>query len=205
MKFASGWVLAILAAFINLGITTGLILLQKESLVSQAIQNAGGDPKSPHATAKTRFWGFNATDVDAYVTELKSERAKLVERQGELDKVAAHIDSEKQELEKTRQDLVTMREEISAQLPEVQDSEKKNLKVLAQTYGAMTPQSVVSVFRQMDETTCVKLLSLMKPDKVSAIFQEMCTEDKDGSLAKAAAHLSDKLRLVKSPTPPPQS
>ncbi len=57
----------------------------------------------------------------------------------------------------------------------------------------------------MDDTTAVKILSLMKPDVVGPIFEEMSkTAGTEGPLARRAAVLSEKLRLVKSakaPTP----
>jgi flagellar motility protein MotE (MotC chaperone) len=140
--------------------------------------------------------------VDALISELKTERSKLVLRQTELDKVAAHIDAEKQELEKTRSDVAAMRDEITAEMPAIEDSERKNLKTLAQTYSTISPTATVSIFRELDETMCVKVLSLMKPDKVGAILQEMTVQDKDETMLKRAARISDKLRLIRSQQKP---
>jgi flagellar motility protein MotE (MotC chaperone) len=191
----SGWVLAAIAAVVNIGTTGGLIFLQREMIF---IAPARPDPDA----GKPRFWSFRADEVEALITELKGERAKLVLRQTELDKVAAHIDTEKQELEKTRQDVGAMRDAITAEVPEIQESERKNLKTLAQTYAAMSPASVVTIFHEMDDTMCVKVLSLMKPDKVGGILQEMALQDKDGTTTKRAARISDKLRLMKAPPKP---
>ena len=45
----------------------------------------------------------------------------------------------------------------------------------------------------------VKILSLMKPDIVAPIFEQMSrTATADGTLARRAAGLSDRLRLVKA-------
>ena len=47
--------------------------------------------------------------------------------------------------------------------------------------------------------TVVKILSLMKADVVAPIFEEMSkTSDREGVLARRAAILSEKLRLMKS-------
>jgi flagellar motility protein MotE (MotC chaperone) len=196
----SGWALAIVAALLNICTTAGLIYLQREALFAAAAQ--GQQQQQQQALRKPRFWSFRADDVDDLITELKSERGKLLKRQGELDKVAAHIESEKQELEKTRSDIAAMRDEISAEIPQVQDAERKNLKTLSQTYADMTPTAAVAIFRQMDESMCVKLLSLMKPDKVGAILEEMSVQDKDESMTKRAARISDKLRLVRAEQKP---
>ena len=51
--------------------------------------------------------------------------------------------------------------------------------------------------------TTVKILSLMKPDVVGALFEEMSrTPDNDGTLARRAALLTEKLRLMKAAKPP---
>jgi len=191
----TGWFLAVMAALLNIGTTGGLMYLQRELIFAAPAQAA-------HADAKPRFWSFRAEDVDNLISELKSERAKLVSRQTELDKVSAHIEAEKQELEKTRQDVAAMRDQISAAVPEIQESERKNLKTLAQTYSAMSPTAAVAIFRQMDDPMCVKVLALMKPDKVGEVLQEMSTQDKDDTLTKRAARISDRLRLMKAPPKP---
>jgi len=68
----------------------------------------------------------------------------------------------------------------------VTEGEAANLKKLAQTYGALTPKSAVAIFREMDDTTLVKLFSLMKPDVVGPIFEEMGKQSAtDAAIAKA--------------------
>ena len=190
----SGWVLAIIAALLNLGITGGLILAEFGAILHPA--SLAAKDATPH------FWSFRSEDIDALVADLNDQRVKLVQRQTELDKLAAHIEAERQELEKTRSDIAAMRDEISAEIPQFQDSERKNIKTLAQTYSDIEPTAAVAILREMDENTCAKLLSLMKPDKVAAILQEMSVEDKDETMVKRAARISDKLRLMQTnPTP----
>ena len=51
----------------------------------------------------------------------------------------------------------------------------------------------------MDDVMVVKILSMMKPDVVAPIFEEMSrTIGADGTLARRAALLSDRLRLIRS-------
>jgi len=191
----SGWLVAALAALLNFATTATLIYLQRELLFTTP-------PGQDQPQAKPRFWSFRAEEVDALITELKAQRAKMVLHQSELDKVAAHIEAERQELEKTRSDVAAMRDEISAEMPQIQQAEQKNLKILSQSYATMTPTATVAIFKEMDETACVKLLALMKPEKVGAILQEMSLQDKDETMIKRAARISDKLRLVRVPEKP---
>lgn len=194
-QISSGFILGVLAAVLNIGMTLGLIYFKRESILSPG---AAAKPLQP------RFWSFRADEVDALISELMDQQAKLLMRQSELDKAAAHIDAERQELEKTRADVGAMQDAISAEIPEIQESERKNLKTLAQTYANMSPAAAVAIFRDMDESACVKLLSQMKPDKVAPILEEMSQTDKDDTMTKRAASISDKLRLMKT-EPKPQT
>ena len=59
----------------------------------------------------------------------------------------------------------------------------------------------------MDDTTAVKILSLMKADVVGPIFEQMSqTANTDGTpLARRAALLSERLRLMKAAKQPTSS
>ena len=104
--------------------------------------------------------------------------------------------AEQQELEKTRKQIEALRAAIDERLIEVTEGEVANLRKLALTYGALTPKSAVAIFREMDDTTLVKLFSLMKPDIVGPIFEEMGKQS--ASDAKRAALLSERLRMIKN-------
>ena len=93
-----------------------------------------------------------------------------------------------------------VRREITSKVIEIQADEAKNLRTLAQTYTSTTPRATVAIFREMDDVTVVKILSLMKSESVAPIFEEMTrTAATDPALAKRAAVLSEKLRVVRSP------
>ena len=186
-----------MAALLNIGTTGGLIFVERDAILHNP-KTDGAKDGLPH------FWSFRADEVEALIADLKSEREKLATRETEMDKVSAHIEAERQELEKTRADVDAMRDEISAEIPQVQEAEVKNIKMLATTYSDVTPTAAVAIFRQMDEMMCAKLLSQMKPDKIAAILQEMSTEDKDETMNKRAARISEKLRLLLA-APKPQT
>ena len=111
---------------------------------------------------------------------------------------SVRLASDRQELEKLRTDLTAMRKEISDRVVEVQADEAKNLRMLAQTYANLTPHSAVTIIRDLDDTMAVKILSLMKPDIVGPIFEDMAQSDPSTGDAHRAAVLSDKLRMVKA-------
>src|SRR5258708_1438190 len=120
-----------------------------------------------------------------------------------MDQRSARLVSEEKELAKVRSDIDTLRREIADRVIEITADEQKTLRALSQTYTNLTPRAAVAIFKERDDTTAVKILSLMKPDVVGLIFEQMsATANSDGTpLARRAAILSEKLRLMKASKP----
>ncbi len=155
--------------------------------------------KTTAVDAKSKGWDFWTIEIENLSNELKEERARLRKQAEMIDLRAARLASDGKELDKVRVDLERMRKEIGDRVIEITTDESKNLRGLAQTYANLTPRAVVAIFREMDDVTAVKILSLMKPDIVGPIFEEMArTAGGDGPLARRAAVLSEKLRLIKT-------
>ncbi len=190
MKFLrSIWGLAILALLVSFGTSGVLLYTQLGSLI---------DPSAPAVKVTNKTWSFNAKEVDALVEELNANRLKAEAREQSLEKLQTQLQVERQELDKVRADVQAIRDDISKNLVEIQEAEVKNLKNLAQTYSNLTPAGAVSIFKEMNDASVVKILAFMKSDKVGPILQEMAkTLDKDENMAKRAALISDKLRLLK--------
>ena len=107
--------------------------------------------------------------------------------------------AEEKELAKVRADIEHLRREIADKVIEIAADESKNLRALSLTYANLTPRAAVAIFKEMDDATAVKILSLMKAETIGPIFEEMAkTAGADGALARRAAMLSEKLRLMKA-------
>ena len=151
---------------------------------------------------KAQGWDFWTIEIDNLAAELKGEKERLHKQSEQLDLRAARLNAEQQELDKIRGELERMRKEISQRVIEINTDEAKNLKTLATTYSNLSPRAAVAIIKELDDNTAVKILSLMKPDTVSPIFEEMSrTAAVDGTLARRVATLSEKLRLMKSNKP----
>jgi flagellar motility protein MotE (MotC chaperone) len=112
---------------------------------------------------------------------------------------------EEQDLGKVRSDIESMHRQMEERITTISADESKNLRSLAQTFSNLTPKAAVAIFREMDDVTAIKILSLMKPDVVGPIFEEMAADTEgENSMAHRAAVLSDKLRLLRS-TPAPST
>jgi flagellar motility protein MotE (MotC chaperone) len=193
---ASPPVVAVIGILVGTAAGLGWFWRVADGLVAQAI---AAIPPAPVDESKAQGWDFWTIEIDGLSSELKEERARLRQQAEMLNQRAARLAAEQQELAKIRADIEGMRAEIGRKVIEITADEAKNLRALAQTYGSLTPKGAVAILREMDDTTVVKILSLMKSDTVGPIFEEMAkTTGPDGPLARRAAILSEKLRLMKA-------
>jgi len=178
------------------GVAAGLgwFWVRADSLVAVALARAR--PAAP-ATEKSKGWDFWTVEIDDLAAELKDEKARVRKEEEQLDLRAARISSDRRELETMRTDLNSMHKQISDKVVEIQAAEAKNLRMLAQTYTNLSPHAAVAIIHELDDTTAIKILSLMKPDVVGPIFEDMTRSDPSTNDARRAANLSDRLRLVK--------
>ena len=190
----SNWGIAIIGMLMNIG-TTLMMLLPAIGAMQDTVAEIPGK-----TSMAARMWGFKTEAVDELIKELQTERDKLDAEQKGVLAVQSQNTADREELEKVRAEIKAMRAEIDEKVIEIQEQELKNLKTLAQTYSAMNPSAVVAIFRELDENMSVKVLSFMKADRVGPILGEMSkgVDAASGeSMAKRAARITDKLRLLK--------
>lgn len=193
------------AVVVALGVVSGLVAgigwvwRAGETIVAH-LPVASAAPAVPKD--RVEAWDFWTAEIENLSNDLKEERERLRTLSTQLDQRASRIAAERKELDQARVEIETTRKEVSGLIVEIAESEAKNLKTLAATYANLTPRAAVAVIRELDDTTAVKILFLMKPDVVSPIFEEMSrTPDADGTLAKRAATLSERLRLLRAAKP----
>jgi hypothetical protein len=190
--------IVVIALGLLLGVGTGVGYFMKAArpLIQHAREARlkavkAGKPDAP--------WDFWTIDIENLAGELKEQKAILKKREEELNLRDVRITTEQAELLKQRKELEALRADISSRMIEIQTDEMKNLKGLAATYSTLTPKACLGIFKEMEDTTVVKILSIMKPEVVGPLFEEMGRQaDTDPGLAKRAAVLSEKLRLVKA-------
>jgi flagellar motility protein MotE (MotC chaperone) len=148
-------------------------------------------------------WDFWTVEMEGLSTELKEEREVLRKKSDAMDQRETRLVAERQDLDRVRTEIEGMRREIDERAIAIKADERTNLKSLAKTYSTLTPLAAVAIVREMDDTTLVKILYLMKPDDVGHIFEQMAiTPTPDGTLAHRAALLSDRIRLMRSSPSP---
>jgi len=183
--------------------------LKTDKLVAEVLiarQAKAKDAAAVVGARKAQGWDFWTIEMENLAAELKEEKLKLRKESDQLDQRAARLGAERQELDRIRQDIEGMRREIDERVITIRVDEAKNLRGLAQTYATLSPAAAVAILKEMDDSTVVKILSLMKADVTGPIFEAMAATP-DGApggvtLAKRAALLSEKIRLMKSGVAP---
>ncbi len=195
MKFLrSFWFLGGLALIINLGMMGFFFMRYQQKLLEPskpAVAKVGANEEEGSI-----YWGFRTGEVENLAAELRQEKTAVERRERELQAIEARIRAEKEEVERLRAEVERLSDSFSEQIIVVQASELKNLKNLSNTYSSLNPQAAVDIFVEMDDALSAKILSMMKPEVVAAIFEEMAkSSGKKGASAKRAADLSERLRL----------
>jgi flagellar motility protein MotE (MotC chaperone) len=187
---------ASISLVLSIGLGVGLSWRSLTALIEKA--NAVRPAAEP-TELKAKGWDFWTIEIENLSNELKEERVRLKKQAESLDQRAARLAAEEKEFAKLRADVEALRKQISDRVVEISTDEAKNIRTLAQTYTNLTPRAAVAIFKEMDDSTAVKILSIMKADVVGPIFEEMSKPNgTDNSLARRAAQLSEKLRLMKA-------
>ena len=189
---------ASLGVVLSVGLGVGLSWRTLKPVIEQA---AASRPAKEPTELKRKGWDFWTIEIENLSNELKEERERLKKQAELLDQRAARLGAEEKEFAKLRADVEALRKQIADKVIEISADESKNIRSLAATYSSLTPRGAVAILRELDDTTAVKILSLMKPDVVGPIFEEMARAGSDAPLARRAALLSEKLRLMKSSKP----
>jgi len=199
-KYAFTALLVLLGLVLGVGTSLAIFWSASTRFVARATA-----ARAAEAAAKLpeKPWDFWTIEMENLANDLRDERVRIKQHEEQLTQREARLNAEQQELEKTRKQIEELRAAIDERLIEVTEGESTNLKKLASTYSTLSAKSAVAIFREMDDTTLVKLFSLMKPDSVGPILEEMGKESAtDAALAKRAALLSERLRLIKNAQKP---
>ncbi len=192
------FVLMLLAGLTYLGTTAAVLQKNWTRLHTPEEATPAAKAKPALVLVGARPFDVWSTETDEMIAELRREKTRLDDRGHDLDTLKTRLDGERAELDRLKTEIVTARQELDKAATEMTEDETRNLRPLSQTYAKLTPRATVAIFRELDDSTALKILSLMKNDAVSQIFEEMAhTSDQNGTMATRAAALTEKLRLLK--------
>ena len=187
----SYWVLALLALLINGATVAGTLFLHKNDLLAPQ-----APPQSNEFERRALWWDFHTSAVDKLVEDLRTETRKVEQREMDVAEIEARLNAEREELNRLRKQMEIFRKQLTEQIIVIEQGELKNLRILATTYSNLSLQAAIVILEKLEDSFVVKILAMMKPDVVSAIFEQMVKDSKErGPMAQRVAEITEMLRL----------
>jgi flagellar motility protein MotE (MotC chaperone) len=163
-------------------------------LVQKPLATAKHD--DPHeeeqAVSVEGFWQQYNPEVDQMALELRKEKEELDKREADLRKLAAQLQAEREAINQVTQRVAQLQLEFDSHIIRLKEEELPQLKKLSKMYTTMSPEGVAAIFKELDDTTVVKLMSMMKEEQIALLLDSMAKEGE--TQAKRAAALSESLR-----------
>lgn len=152
-------------------------------------------------------WEYQNPDADMMIEELKKEKQALDKREKDLNALAERLQAERMEINIVTQSVFRMQKEFDANIARVTAEEAVNIRKLAKTYAAMSPEGAAVIMKELDDTMLVKILAALKESESAPIIEILGGQ---GDVeAKRMALITDRLRTYlstpketkKGPTP----
>lgn len=159
-----------------------------------------GEPAQEEIIAKARAavpsWEFKSQEADQLIAELKVEKEALAKRKKDLDDFAERLQVERLEINVVTQSVYQLQKQVEASIVRINAEEASNLKKLARTYAAMSPEGAAPIMKELEESTLTKILALMKETESAPILEAMSKLGVDE--AKRVANITERLRFYLS-------
>ena len=182
----SHWAASVVGMLLFLA-TTGLLWR------SQGPMDPSANPPADAPRSNGPSWDYHNPEADLLITEMKQEKETLAKREAQLKEFAERLETERLEINLVLQAVQRLQTEFDDNVVRLTGEEAANVKKLARTYAAMTPEGATPILKQMDETTLVKILATMKESETAPILEAMAKPAEAD--AKRVAAISERLRL----------
>jgi len=193
------WFLGLLAALLHLVPTWYFMNEKMASLIPAAEEIVAMYDEASHVeepSLELMDWSYQTREILKLALDLREEKDRLNEREASLSAMEKRLAAEREELKRVRDDLERFRTSMDDIFLTIEDGQKRNLESLAKTYSMLDPAAAVAIFREMDELTVIRILSLMKEQTLAPILEAIVTEGtEDPEAAAWAARLSESLRV----------
>jgi flagellar motility protein MotE (MotC chaperone) len=148
------------------------------------------------APARAPSWEFQSPEADLLLVELKEQKAALAKREKELGELAARLQAERLELNVVTQVVHQMQAQLDATMVRITADEATNIKKLARTYAAMAPDGAAPIMKELEDSTLMKILAVMKDTESAPVLEAIGRTSPDE--AKRVARLTERLRFYLS-------
>jgi flagellar motility protein MotE (MotC chaperone) len=156
-----------------------------------------GDPAQEEILAKAKTavpsWEFQSQESDLLIAELRTEKEALAKREKDLNDFAERLKTERLEMNVVTQAVHQLQAQVDASIVRISNEEAANIKKLARTYAAMSPEGAAPILKEMEETTLLKILAVLKETESAPIMEAMSKLGADE--AKRVAKITERLRF----------
>lgn len=184
--FALALVLSVVAAvgLLTVRIKTMTLAPVAESVVlSREAQGAG---------ERFKEWDFRTAELEDMRVKMEAQQEALRVRESELESWQARIQSEIQELNGLKGEILALREAINADILKIAESERRNLRNLAGQLAEMRPPVAIKILEEKSDEALVKLLSQM-PNEASVRILSLMAEQSDEAGMRRVNLITDLL------------
>jgi flagellar motility protein MotE (MotC chaperone) len=199
MKMLSSPLVASILGLILYVVTTAMVWKPAPRAPHKPVEGEAGDSMATimaRANGAVPSWDYHNPDVDSVIEELKSRKEQLDRREKDLNALAERLQAERLEINVVTQSVFRMQKEFDAGIARVAAEEAVNIKKLAKTYAAMSPEGAAAIMRELDDSTLVKIVASLKESE-SAPVLEIIGQRSDAD-AKRVAMITDRLRTFLS-------
>jgi flagellar motility protein MotE (MotC chaperone) len=166
---------------------TMFLLLTKPLQATVAAQNAteeeDGTPES--------FWNAHNPEIDVLLNEVRREKETMAKREAQLKELETRLQAERAEINTVTQRVAQLQADFDQNIIRVKEEELPTLKKLGKLYTSMTPDSVLAIFKELDDPALIKILKTMKEADSAPLLDAMAK--KSDADAKRAAFISEAL------------
>ena len=159
-----------------------------------------GEPSQEEIVAKAQeavpSWEFQSQEADLLIRELKIEKDSLAKREKDLNDLAERLKTERMEINMVTQAVHQLQAQVESSIVRINAEEAVNIKKLSRTYAAMSPDGAAPIMKEMEETTLIKIIALMKEAESAPILEAMSKISPDD--AKRVAKITERLRFYLS-------
>jgi flagellar motility protein MotE (MotC chaperone) len=127
---------------------------------------------------------------------LRIEKEALARREKDLNELAERLQTERMEINVVTQAVHQLQAQIEASIVRISAEEVTNIKKLARTYAAMSPEGAAPIMKELEEGTLIKILAVMRETETAPILEALSRLGADE--AKRVAQVTERLRFYLS-------
>lgn len=188
----SNWMIPLIGSALYLGIT--ILCFPSAETLRDALPPA--EEKGFQFKAEPS-WNFRNPELDQMIRELKEEKESLALREQTVRELEARLQAERAEINTITQLVARLQKEFDKNIVRLKEQEVVNLKRLAKTHAAMTPEGSANILKELPDDEVAKLLACLKSDEAGPILEALGRMGPEE--ARRAALLSERLQNTLPP------